>query len=365
MKINLICGDDEFLVESEARRQIDETIGRSSGDAAADDSPDLEIIGAQILVKSDFQTLLNRLADSILTLPLFGPKKIIWLKSVDLLKSAPTESAQPLVDKFFEFLERATQVDLPIFISASPIDRRLKIFKRLVGLSMVCDISGNADLLANRVFEIESQKRNLSFPATVRDEFLLKVGNDTRLIANELEKLSLALDPSSNVESRHIREIVCAGNQERFFDLIDAFYSSSLPDFTSALEAYFRFHVDGRPLIAALQNRNRLLIQLKVAASLGAFKIGGSGMLSRPKIADLYGQLETKFYDEVGNKSASLMAQNVWYLSKIAVITAEKTLKTLVKISETLFNIANDFLSTRDHGRLILRSLLPFFAQPQ
>lgn len=355
MKINLVCGDDDFLVESEARQRIDRVL-----ETYKDQKPNLEIVGGQILLKSDLQTLDRRLSESLLTLPLFSSEKVVWLKSVNFLKSAPAESAEQLIDHILGTLNRATALDLPVFVSASPIDRRLKIFKRLAEISVVSDLAGNAASLADRVFDIESEKLGLTFSASARNEFILKVGNDTRLIASELEKLSLFLGSSRQVESYDIREIVCAGSQENFFEPVDFFYAPALEDFRKSIDVYFRTHTDGRPLLAALLNRNRLLIQLKAADLLNSLKIGPSGMIGRTKIADLYNRLPCKVREKPITKPASLMAQNFWYLSQIATAAKRRPLEILLKISRALHRTAEDFVSSRDHGRLILDNLLPF-----
>ncbi len=82
-------------------------------------------------------------------------------------------------------------------------------------------------------------------------------------------------------------------------------------------------------LLSALQNRNRLLIQIRGLVDAGDIRLGGRGFekSSFEAAARRYGE----FFGEASTKSAyHIFTQNLWYLGKLASGGALPTLRKLI-----------------------------------
>jgi len=77
--------------------------------------------------------------------------------------------------------------------------------------------------------------------------------------------------------------------QGDFFETADAFFSGDLQWALAALKRHFFAGGDARPVLAALQNRNRILIQVRALSDAGDARVGPRGVDGLQRAAEAYG----------------------------------------------------------------------------
>jgi len=118
------------------------------------------------------------------------------------------------------------------------------------------------------------------------------------------------------VEEAHVLELTPNVAEGDFFETAEAFFSGDLTRTLDALARHFFAGGDARPVIAALQNRNRLLLQVRALLDAGDIRTGPRGIDGLPRAAAVHAG---KFGGAAGVKSSfNVFAQNSWYLGKLA-----------------------------------------------
>jgi DNA polymerase-3 subunit delta len=169
---------------------------------------------------------------------------------------------------------------------------------------------------------------------------LAKVGANTRLLAEEVRKLATYAGQSSDpapggaregpitIEEAHVAELTPNSAEGDFFEAAEAFCSGDLRWTLAALERHFFAGGDARPVIAALQNRNRLQIQIRALLDAGEIGLGARGIDGLSRAASAHG---ARFAEAAGEKSSfNVFAQNAWYLGKVAGSAGLPSLRRLI-----------------------------------
>lgn len=351
MRVDFVYGEDEFLVGRKASQLLQEFL-----DEHSQFQP--EILDGSFSSVAESRDFLVQFSESIHTLPLFGADKIIWIKSLSFLADAPSENQQKWVDEFFLMISEAKAVGIPLILSASPVDRRLKNFKFLVKNSDVYEISGNPETLAQCMVEDEVKRLGLRFPEPLRATFLEKVGLDTRSISNEIEKIDLYLGNAREVTLDLISNLACEGPEENFFETVEAFYSGNRRLLAESLRRYFALYSDGRPLITALQNRNRLLLQLSLLQRLGVWQVGLSGFYKKVPFQEFREKMEPHFRDFQEKTTCNIFSQNPWYLQRLHPILERFSFESLLKIQQSWGRLFSKFVANYDQQSVLLEEYL-------
>ena len=191
------------------------------------------------------------------------------------------------------------------------------------------------------------------------EAIVAQVGQSTRLVVTESEKMVTYVGPGGTVREADVMLMVPRFGEGDFFEPIEALMARDLDWGLASLERYFFNEDSGRPLLAALQNRLRLLIQIKVLAEAGEFRLSEAGL---PK-----GQFETASsrhgakFGSAAKSSANLFSQNAWYISnKVAPAAACFTLSELVDLQLACgdsFDAANRGRDEASVRALFLRAL--------
>jgi DNA polymerase-3 subunit delta len=146
-----------------------------------------------------------------------------------------------------------------------------------------------------------------------------RVGAATRLLVEEVRKLANYAAPAGGgaavIGEAHVAELTPNTAEGDFFESATAFCSGDLPWTLAALERHFFTGGDARPVLAALQNRNRLMIQIRALADAGEVRIGQRGVEGLNDAAETHA---ARFGEAAGEKSSyNLFSQNPWYLGKL------------------------------------------------
>jgi DNA polymerase-3 subunit delta len=225
-KLYLICGDDDYLVDTAARERINQLV------PAADREFGVEIVDGQRDTLDGIIEAVNACMESVQTPGFFGATKVTWFRDVSFLtgsgRSAGTTAAKEVVQKLVAWLKDGLLAGQNLIITTTKVLRNSTFFKTCQQLGEIQDFgSGHKawelEKLAGERMDALFKQAGLTVDAPARDEFLKRVGCDTRLLVSEVEKLRLYVGASSRVTVEDVREITSIGREAEAWDLLDAF----------------------------------------------------------------------------------------------------------------------------------------------
>ena len=218
MRAHVIIGDDDYLVDQLARKQVN--------DPAA-----LEVIDSRTATNEERQFAdLHEVESSYQTPPFLTPTKITWWKNVGFLPGAASkkDDASGAAAKTSEAVKEALQAfatrlaaypftEDQTFILTGPRLLKTSVFAKTLakGAEIVyLPSKGDKASVANHLewARQEAAEIGLTFAAGAFDCFCAKVGTDARSTKNELEKLSLYLgSPTRPITTADIEAVTSAG----------------------------------------------------------------------------------------------------------------------------------------------------------
>ena len=334
----IIAGKDEYLVDRDGRACFEKARKAAGADAEA------EVISGQILRVDDARTLELQFAESVKTVSMFGGKRVIWLRNFNLVTDTVQAKSEEVKLSLKKMLEMATGADesVAVIISATPYDGRRKDLANLksVAHDFILHASpskgpfdkGDAQADAQVGLAAERFKAlGVKYERGVPEVIVGRVGQSTRLVLGECDKLATYVGPGGTVKEADVHLLVPTFGEGDFFEPIEALAARDLKWGLESLDRYFFNEDSSRPLLAALQNRLRLLIQIRCLVDSGDFRVSEAGL---PK-----GQFEAASgrhgptFGSAAKSSANLFSQNAWYVSnKVAPAAARYTLAELVDL---------------------------------
>ena len=237
---HVIVGSDDGQVREEALALYNQLTGGN------DDGFTHETIDGNADNSESAYQLCSSAIQSLMTMPMFGGDKVVWLRNVNFLGDDVTGRAQRTeagVEALRGVLERGLPEDIRFILSADKVDKRRAFWKFLEKNASVrsydkIDISrdGWQDEVG-RLVEGRAKELGLGFEHDALELFIMLAGEQTKQIANELEKLDLYLGKERRtVEVEDVRALVPlsraavifetgqaiqAGNVARAIQLID------------------------------------------------------------------------------------------------------------------------------------------------
>lgn len=334
-----ICGSDDFLVGR---------LGKERYAALSEEITDefsRETLNGFANNMGEVAAAVNRFRESVQTVSMFGGRRLVWLKDVNFLADTPTGRAEgtlKLVEDLQEILNAIDPEQVAVLITAAPVDRRRAFPKwceknadyTLVGGG---DSEGSAEALAGVVLA-EAKSLGASFAPGAVDLLLAKVGANTRLLLEETRKLATyAIPPQGatlagetplvRIEEMHVEMLTPNVAEGDFFEAAEAFFTADLARTLGALHHHFFTGGDARPIISALQNRNRILLQVRALVDSGEVRVGPRGLDGMPKATATFGH----HFVGAGEKSSyNVFSQNAWYVGKLASGARLPSLRRLI-----------------------------------
>ena len=276
--LHLIVGEDDFLVESAAKRIIGDQIG-------------LEVIDSGESTNAELQLRDIRAADqSFSTPPFLDPKKVTWWRRVDFLPGGGKRDSSEEVKKELEkFARRLADVKLPEnqdFVITAPKLLKTSVFAKT--LSAVADVvwfnAGKpweaARDAAARVTE-HAAEMGLGFEFGAADIFVARVGVDSRSLMSELGKMRDYLgDGKKTITAADIAEITSqgVGVEPEIWAITDALGERNA---AKALDAVRRFERENGFAIfisGVAEKFFRQLVEMKAAEEAGRLDEAVRGM---------------------------------------------------------------------------------------
>jgi len=327
-----ICGQDDYLVGRLGQERFAALASETADEFAR------EVISGFAANGDEVASAVNRFREAVQTLPLFGGRRIVHLKDVNFLSDTVTGRAEGtlrLVEDLQAILESVDPEQVRVLVTAAPVDRRrvfLKWAEKAADFVLVGDGDEGGEALAAVVLA-EARVLGASFAPGAVELLLTRVGANTRLLVEEVRKLSSYASPGP-VEEAHVQELTPNVAEGDFFEMADAFFSGDLKWALAALERHFFAGGGARPVIAALQNRNRLLLQVRALIDSGEIRSGPRGIEGLPAAKASHGE---KFGEATEVKSSfNVFSQNAWYLGKLAGGAKLPTLRRLIDNQQEL-----------------------------
>lgn len=347
-----ICGQDDFLVGR---------MGRERFEALSKEAPDefsREIVNGFAANGDEVGTAVNRFREAVLTLSLFGGRRVVWLKDVNFLADTVTgrsESTLERVEELQEILASVKPEETSVLVTAAPLDRRRSFPKWCEKhADFVLADSAEAEGLA-AVVVAEARACGVTFEPAALELLLVKIGPNTRLLVEEVHKLATHAE-GKTIDEASVAELSPNAAQGEFFETADAFFSGDLTWTLAALKRHYFAGGDARPILAAFQSRNRILIQLRALADAGEARLGPRGVDGVARAAPAYAAL---YGEAAGEKSAfNVFTQNPWYLGKLAGSGPLPPLRKLIDNQREFVDAFEKILGRGDDQEEILRDLV-------
>lgn len=307
-----IGGPDDFLVGRLGRERYNE-LARD-----IDDEFSRETLNGFANNVSEVEAAINRFREALQTISMFGGRRLVWLKDVNFLADSVTgraESTLAQVAELQRLLEANNPADVAVLITAAPLDRRRSFPKwceKTADFTLIGS-DGDASALAGLVLA-EAQRLEATIDPGAVQLLLAKVGANTRLLIEEVSKLATFADGEPITEA-HVAELTPNVAEGDFFESAEAFFSGDIKWTLTALHRHFFTGGDARPILSALQNRNRILIQVRALLDAGQARMGGRGLEGLKAAEPTY----ARHFTGATDKSAfNVFTQNAWYVGKLA-----------------------------------------------
>jgi DNA polymerase-3 subunit delta len=357
-RFTFVCGSDDFLAGRAGKERF-EQLAAGTGEFSR------EVLAGFCATVGDVETVVRRFREAVQTLGLFGGRRVIWLRDVNFLADSPTGRAEgtlAAVADLQEILERVDPREVAVVVTASPVDRRRSFPKWCEAhadfvLAGEAGRGGSADWHA--LAREECARWGVSAAPDAVDLLAAKTGGNARMVASEIQKLAAYLgEDGATIEERHVEELVPASGEGDFFEAAEAFFARDLRWALEALRRHFFAGHDARPLLASLQNRNRLLVQLRALLHDGEVSVSPRGV-DKDALARAARTHADAYREAIGDKNAfNVFAQNAWYLGKLA---GSGTLPPLRKLIDQQFEFARGFEQLLEHPaeqEEVMRSLM-------
>ncbi|MDR0354075.1 MAG: DNA polymerase III subunit delta [Opitutaceae bacterium] len=353
-----VCGADDFLVNRAGKTRFNELA------RAVEDEFSREVLSGFANNVAEVEAAVGRFRESVQTVSMFGGRRLVWLKDVNFLADTQTgraESTLKVVEDLQELLAKVNPGEVLVLITAAPIDRRRAFYKWCEKTADFvftggADTDKNSDALAGVVMA-EARALGVTFSDGALRLLLARAGPNPRLLIEETHKLATSLDEGATViEEPLVDELTPNVAEGDFFEAAEAFFSGDLKWTLAALHRHFFGGGDARPVIASLQNRNRLLLQVRALVDSGDLRPGSRGFSK----ADLDRAVETygrHFTGATEKNSYNLFTQNLFYLGKLATAKKLPTMRRLIDNQMELVNAFEEIIRRPSEQEDVLREM--------
>ena len=363
----LICGPDDFIVNRIGQERF-----AALAQAANADEFSREIISGFAGNVDEVEVAVNRFRDAVQTVPMFGGQRVVWFKDVNFLADSVTGRAEGTlkqVEALQELLEKVNPADAAIVITAAPVDRRRSFPKWCEAQGDFTLAGGDSEAAGETLAAIvrdEAQAFGATFGAGAVELLLQKVGANTRLLTEETRKLATYVGGGLSAEASvqeaviaeaHVEELTPNFAAGDFFAAADRFFAGDLPGTLAELERHFFAGGDARPIISALQNRNRILLQCRVLLDTGELRAPGPYGFDKAAWARAQGAYAKHFGGDTEKSSYNFFTQNQWYAGKLVGSAKLPALRCLIDNQQELVRAFEEIIRRPNEQETVLRDM--------
>ena len=351
-----VCGPDDYLVNRLGKERFEE-LARDITDEFS-----REVLSGFANNVGEVEVAINRFRESVQTISMFGGKRAVWLKDVNFLADTVTgraESTLKLVEDLQAILAAINPDEVAVVVTAAPVDKRRSFPKWCEKNADFHSIGGEGEGAAQALAGLvigEADNLGVSFGEGALELLLAKVGANTRLLIEETHKLAAYIGDEKTIKEEYVAELTPNVAEGDFFEAAEAFFSGDLKWTLRALEHHFFTGGDARPIIAALQNRNRILLQIRALIDSGEVKLGPRGLDKSgfDRAAATHGP---NFVGATEKSSYNLFTQNPWYLGKLASTAKLPSLRRLIDNQQEFVAAFEEIIRRPDEPEEVLREM--------
>jgi DNA polymerase-3 subunit delta len=353
-----ICGPDDFIVN----RLGQERFKALAAEAGADDFS-REIISGFAANVDEVGAAVNRFRDAVQTVPMFGGRRVVWFKDVNFLADTVTGRAEGTLEQVTalqELLEKVNADEVTVVITAAPVDRRRAFPKWCEGQADFMLTGGDGESAGEAlaaVAQAEARDSGATFADGALELLLQKVGANTRLLTEETRKLATYAGEGGSIEQAHVEELTPNFAEGDFFAAADRFFAGDLQGTLAELQRHFFAGGDARPIISALQNRNRILIQVRVLMDNGELRAPGPYGFDKAAWARAQESHAKHFGGDTEKSSYNIFTQNQWYAGKLVGGARLPPLRRLIDNQQELVRAFEEIIRRPNEQETVLREM--------
>lgn len=356
-----VAGPDDYLAGRLGRERFDALAA-----AAGADDFSREIISGFANNVDEVSTAVNRFRDAVQTAPMFGGQRAVWLKDVNFLADTVTGRAEGTlrqVEALQEILAALDPAAGPVVVSAAPVDRRRAFPKWCEKHGAFLPAGGGDDAAGAlpAVAQAEAAALGARFGEGAVELLLAKVGANTRLLTEEVRKLATYALPGPDggvvIEEEHVATLTPNVAEGDFFEAADRFFAGDLRGTLAALQRHFFAGGDARPVLASLQNRNRILVQARVLIDAGDLRPPGNYGFDKAAWARAQAACAPHFGGDAEKSSFNLFTQNQWYVGKLVSGGALPPLRRLIDHQREFVRAFGEIITRGDDQEAVLREM--------
>lgn len=278
---HLICGEDDFQVEIEARKLVDRLVTPDRRDFG------LEIVDGRVESVDACAAAIRQCLQSVATDGLFGGgEKLTWFREPAFL-AQDRLGKSTVVKERLEDLVACIKAGLPegrtLLLTTFRINRASALFKAFQAAGEVQDFGSN---LRPRQREDAARQRlaewlprvGLQMTAEARSLFLARVGVDSRLLVNELEKLRCYCGEGATASAADVQAVVSLGREAEIWGILDAFGDRDASRLIAQLRAQLGQSESPIGVVTMLESRVSELLIVRQALDRGWAAPGSTGM---------------------------------------------------------------------------------------
>ena len=335
-----VLGDDDYLVRQRAREIFDELCPEFPDDLSR------EIIDGRADRVDEVERILSEARSAGETLSLFGGGKLVWINEANFLNQTKTGAAQgskEALEAFKPFLENLGETKL--IFSACPVHRSHAFVKWLQKNAIYEDVAKNEkeDIAFRRLVQDTAKEFGVRFSNGALEYLAGKIGAHSRLGVEETKKLASYLGKDGGeITEELVIDMVPDFGEGDFFEASEAFFSGKLDWAIDAIDRHFFQGKDARPLLATLQNRNRLLIQLRVLVD--GKELDPNQRLSKDQLERIGKKYQDHFSDSNEKSTLNLFSQNPWFLGRLLPLVRKFSTRRLIDLQSDLIKAFQDVL---------------------
>ncbi len=354
-----ICGPDDFIVNRLGKERFEALAAEAGADEFS-----REIINGFAGNVDEVESAVNCFRDAVQTVPMFGGKRVVWFKDMNFLADSVTGRAEGTlkqVEALQELLGKVNGNEVAIVITAAPVDRRRSFPKWCEGradftLAGGGDGESAGEALAAMV-QNEAREWDVTFSPGALELLLQKVGTNTRLLTEETRKLATYAGEGGVIEDAQVEELTPNFAEGDFFATADRFFAGDLPGTLAELQRHFFAGGDARPIISALQNRNRILIQCRVLMDNGELRAPGPYGFDKAAWARAQEAYAKHFGGDATKSSFNLFTQNQWYAGKLVGGARLPSLRRLIDNQQEFIRVFEEIVRRPNEQETVLREM--------
>ena len=135
------------------------------------------------------------------------------------------------------------------------------------------------------------------------------------------------------------------------------FFAGDLRGTIAALERHFFNGGDARPVLSALQNRNRILIQVRVLLDTGELRAPGPYGFDKAAWARAAENYARHFGGDTEKSAYHLFTQNQWYAGKLASAGRLPPLRRLINNQQEFIAAFEEIIRRPNDQMTVLREM--------